>query len=83
MKLNSAVLVPAAITFAVTALSDLVSRGGLRLNVVLGNLVYATFLLVMNEVSSQVALAFAWVVVITVLLTNGQTVFEAIRKGIA
>jgi hypothetical protein len=82
VKLNNAVLVPVAITFAVTALADLVSRGGLRLSVLLGNLAYATFLLAFNEINTDVTMAFAWVVVITVLLTNGQVVFSAIQKGI-
>lgn len=75
-------VVPLAITFGVTALADLTSTGGVRATVILGNVLYATAMLIAAELRPDFATLFAWVVVITVVLVNGQILFTAIQKGL-
>jgi len=76
------IIVPLTVTFGVTALAELASTGGVKATVVLGNVLYATAMLIAAEIRPDFAVLFAWVVVITVVLVNGQTLFTAIQKGL-
>lgn len=75
------ILLPVVLTFGVTALADLTKNGSVRLSIFLGSAVYALLIVGAGEINAEVALAFAWVVAITALLTSGQVVFSAIAKG--
>jgi hypothetical protein len=75
------ILLPVILTFGVTALADLSSKGSVRLSIFLGSAVYGLLIVAASEINAEIALAFAWVVAITALLTSGQTVFTAIAKG--
>lgn len=73
---------PIVIVFGLTSLANLIKDGSVKLSVILGTFVYGVMLFALNEINSEVATAFAWVVAITVMLTHGSTVFGSIAKGI-
>ena len=75
------VVTPIAIIFGITALRNLIEGGGVKLPVVVGSFVFGVLLFGINEVSPEVAMAFAWVAAITAVLINGAPVFKAVSEG--
>lgn len=79
--MKSNIITPVAIAVGITALADM-SKGSVRLKVFLGGAIYGLMIAGAAEINEEVAVAFAWVVAITALLTSGQVVFTAIGKGL-
>lgn len=75
-------IAPIVIVFGLTSMANLITNGSVKPTVILGTFVYGTMLFALNEINSEVATAFAWVVAITVMLTHGSTVFGSIAKGL-
>jgi len=83
MNVNSLPFGPWVLAVAPAVVAEAVKKKSFPVKTMVGGFLYAVFLAAIGLVHMGVATALAWVIAITSVLVNGQTLFTVIGKAVS